>query len=68
LTKFDTPWENRVFALAVALHEAGVVERKEFAGYHELERLLVESGVVTADEIAWAADATANERAHDHDH
>ena len=68
MTKFDTPWENRVFALAVALRDAGVVERGEFGGYHELERLLVESGVVTADEIVRAADAIAHERAHDHDH
>jgi hypothetical protein len=68
LTEFDTPWESRVFALAVALHESGVVKREEFGGYHELERLLVESGVVSADEIARAADAIAHERAHDHDH
>lgn len=33
-----------------------------------LERLLVDSGVVTADELAREADAIAHERAHDHEH
>lgn len=90
---FDTPWESRAFGLAVALHEAGLVEWEEFRArlideirtwerarpgeerwsYYErwhdaLERLLVESGVVTVDEIAREADAIAHERAHDHDH
>jgi nitrile hydratase accessory protein len=79
---FDAPWESRMFGLAMALREGGVVEWERFraglldredGSYYErwhdaLERLLVESGVVSADEIARAADAIAHERAHDHDH
>lgn len=85
---FDTPWESRAFGLAVALHEAGVVEWEEFRArladevrarpgerwsYYErwhdaLEHLLVESGVVTAAEVAREVDAIAHERAHDHEH
>jgi nitrile hydratase accessory protein len=77
---FEQPWESRVFGLAVALREAGLLEWEDFrartrggGSYYEcwhdaLERLLVERGVVTAEEIAGEAEAIAHERAHDHDH
>ncbi len=87
---FEAPWQSRAFGLAVAMHESGAYEWRDFSAglaaeiaerepdedgsaYYErwlasFERLLLERGLVTEDEIAARAAELHRHDDHDHEH
>jgi hypothetical protein len=79
---FERPWESRVFGVAMALREAGVLDAEQFRGalierlmdggaYYEawqdaLEQVLIGTGVLSKAELARAEREAARRASHRH--